>query len=204
MLLLLGWVWQQRVNWRNKRLISQLQIGMIFALLGDVFLMIREVDLFVPGLGAFLLMQLCYSAVFRQEVGTSKEGFTSGKAIGVRLALAGYAGIFIATLHGPFHKTPALEKLWVPVLGYVFALVIMAMLAALRRDVVPNRSYYTVLTGAVLFVLSDSVIAIDRFLESYAASPFIIMSTYAAAQYLIVTGVVSAHLTSVTKEPTTP
>jgi uncharacterized membrane protein YhhN len=57
-----------------------------------------------------------------------------------------------------------------------------------RIDKVKRVSYYLGLTGAILFVISDSAIAIDKFSHQFKSSGFVIMSTYIVAQYLIVAG----------------
>jgi uncharacterized membrane protein YhhN len=46
-----------------------------------------------------------------------------------------------------------------------------------------------VLVGAVLFILSDSTIALNKFLQHFEAASLLVMTTYAAAQWLIVWGI---------------
>jgi uncharacterized membrane protein YhhN len=72
----------------------------------------------------------------------------------------------------------------------VYAAVILTMLASAfnRFRKVNRESYYLVMTGALLFVISDTCIAINRFTWDFNYSGPIIMITYLAAQYLIVTG----------------
>lgn len=77
----------------------------------------------------------------------------------------------------------------------------MGILAFLRSR---SSRIDQVAIGAVLFILSDSAIAVDKFLQPIPAATWIIMTTYAAAQYLIVTGVVEqeqtvAHRVSICK-----
>jgi len=57
-----------------------------------------------------------------------------------------------------------------------------------RKEKVNLMSYTMVLTGALFFVISDSVIAINKFSHKFESSETIIMSTYIIAQYLIVAG----------------
>lgn len=46
------------------------------------------------------------------------------------------------------------------------------------------------LAGAALFVLSDSVLAINKFYQSFELAGLLIMLTYGAAQYFIVKGAI--------------
>jgi len=48
----------------------------------------------------------------------------------------------------------------------------------------------SMLLGAILFIISDSVLAINKFYEPFSAAGIIIMLTYAFAQMLIVLGVI--------------
>ncbi|TAE32919.1 MAG: lysoplasmalogenase [Cytophagales bacterium] len=188
--LLLGWVWQQRTAWRGNRIMRWLVAGMVFALLGDVFLMIREVDLFGPGLASFLLMQVCYIAAFARQIWFSGRGFNRGQLLLWTFGLLVYASFFLSYLYTPFHQTPGTNGLWIPVVVYVVFLSSMAIMASLRRGAVKRASYQWVLLGAILFVISDSVIALARFAYPFSGASLVIMATYAAAQYLIVVGVV--------------
>jgi len=186
MMFLLGFVWQQH---RDGAYPDQrwLMTGMIFALMGDVCLMIQETDLFMPGLGAFLLMQLCYSRVFYRSM-RQHGSVRSSRFVGLMLLLFMlYDTAFLYLLRPAFTGKPALAGLWWPVVAYAACLSLMGLLATLQ----PKRpAYGRVAAGALLFILSDSLIAINKFLFPLPGSALLVMSTYAAAQYLIMTGVV--------------
>ncbi len=187
MLLLLGFVWQQDWAGGDATQIRWLVVGMVFALAGDVFLMIREVDLFVPGLGAFLLMQLGYSRAFYLSIQQQKPT-TSGQFIGLVLLLfILYDAAFLYLLRPAFVNKPVLTGLWWPVVIYAACLSLMGLLATLRPKL---PAYGWVVTGALLFILSDSLIALNKFWLPVPGSAFLVMSTYAVAQYLIVAGMI--------------
>ncbi|MBC3787335.1 lysoplasmalogenase [Spirosoma utsteinense] len=177
--MLLVWAWRHRTVGGRPMMI--LRIGLVFALLGDIFLMIQEVDLFGPGLASFLFMQLCYCAVFGMRGAFQSISLAMFGLISLPFAL--YAGVFLMILYPAFTANPALQGLWIPVIVYVGCISTMGLLAALRRG---NAGYGHVLTGALLFILSDSAIAVNGFLSPFPGSTPLIMSTYAAAQYLIV------------------
>jgi uncharacterized membrane protein YhhN len=192
MILLMGWIVAQKPDWQRNYPLRWLLVGTVFALLGDVFLMIREVDMFGPGLGSFLLMQVCYIGAFRQEIRGAKQQLSARRLALTLLPFVAYAGVFLLYLDAPFHRTPGTNGLWPPVIFYVVCLCSMAIMAALRPNTGPMSHYQRVLLGAVLFVLSDSAIAVNKFALPFYGASVVIMVTYAAAQYLIVTGVVMA------------
>lgn len=195
MILLIGWVIVRRPDWESTKM-RWLLIGMIFALLGDVFLMIREIDLFGPGLGAFLVMQVCYIVTFWHEIRASKQRISQRRIALILIPFVAYGGGFLIYLNGPFHRMPGTAGLWGSVLFYVVCLCSMAVMASLRRGAVSAGNYWQVLVGAILFVLSDSFIALNKFALPFAGASVAVMATYAAAQYLIVTGVVTASFTT--------
>jgi uncharacterized membrane protein YhhN len=63
-----------------------------------------------------------------------------------------------------------------------------------RIDKVKKKSFWLVLAGAILFVISDSAIAINKFSYHFEYSGIVIMSAYIVAQYLIVTGYIEQFL----------
>ena len=185
--LLLGYVWQHHRQKTYPAPIRWLLVGMVFALLGDVFLMIREVDLFAPGLGAFLVMQLCYSRAFWLSIHQRGNSPTIGSLLRDAIPFALYLAGFLYILRPAFTANAALMLLWWPVVVYAICLNMMGLLAVQRRGL---PDYKQVVIGALLFILSDSAIAANKFLHPIPGTTWLIMSTYAAAQYLIVAGMV--------------
>ncbi len=154
-------------------------LGMAFSCIGDIALML-PFDAFVPGLIAFLLAHLCYIVAFR-------AGFRAGRGLLFAAALlAVFAGINLAGLW------PLLPNdLRIPVVVYVVVLALMATLALARAwtnnaatQSAPTSARWAAI-GAVLFVISDSVLAWDRFGGGLPAATLCVLSTYYAAQYCI-------------------
>jgi uncharacterized membrane protein YhhN len=80
-----------------------------------------------------------------------------------------------------------LNALLIPVCVYGLALVLIGFGAYLRN---PGLGYISVLFGALLFILSDSILAINHFIYSSSltnAHLFVILF-YVLAQYFIVKG----------------
>jgi uncharacterized membrane protein YhhN len=157
-------------------------IGLIFALFGDIFLMIRGTDLFIPGLASFLVMQLLYIATFRMDI--SSPVFQK-KYLVRALPFLAFALTLYLTL---FPKLPD-SVMRSAVAIYALSIATMSWMALLRKSFVSKKSFGFVFAGAVLFMISDSFIAVNRFLISIPLNTIWVMSTYAAAQYLIVMGI---------------
>nr|WP_236676439.1 MULTISPECIES: lysoplasmalogenase [Pseudomonas] len=165
-LALLGWLHDAPPS-DYRRWIS---LGLIFSLVGDV-LLAWPGDLFVFGLGAFLVAHLAYLKAYLSDC-------RRPALLPLVLALSVGAvllGILISSGLGP---------LTVPVIVYGTAISAMLWraLARLGSDV-PQRSALLAAGGAVAFVFSDSVIGINRFVSPFNAAPYIIILSYWLGQW---------------------
>jgi uncharacterized membrane protein YhhN len=81
-----------------------------------------------------------------------------------------------------------LGEMKIPVIIYT-AVILTMLTSTLNREKKVNRqSYMLVLVGAILFVLSDSMIAINKFGYAFPLSGIAVMITYITAQYMIALG----------------
>lgn len=154
--------------------------GLFFSWAGDIFLELPDSEvMFVPGLASFLLAHVMYLTVF---FSTKGKNFIILKRPFLLLPVIIYGVVLISYLHN------SLGDMRLPVI--VYAVVILTMLSGAinRYKKVNSRSYNMVLAGAILFVLSDSMIAVNKFSFSIPSARIFIMTTYVIAQYLIVTG----------------
>jgi uncharacterized membrane protein YhhN len=156
-------------NFQDKFMI----IAFFFSMLGDTFLMFKGEQNFMFGLGSFLITHLFYIFVF------SRNGLKMN--ILARISFFVFSGIMLFIL-----KNNVNNSLLIPVIFYMITITIMAITAAERNT--NSESYYLVLIGAVLFVLSDSLIAMNEFVNPIPFSTLLIMGTYVFAQYLIAIG----------------
>jgi uncharacterized membrane protein YhhN len=136
---------------------------------------------FVFGLAAFLVAHVFY--ILRFNIDHSlKNTFRSNLVLPNLLVLAyGISLLMYLFPHLPNELKP-------PVVAYAITILIMLLAALNRIDYVAKTSGQMVLLGAVLFVLSDSMIAVSSFVAPFTLSGFAIMLTYAVGQYLIVKG----------------
>ncbi|MCE9522407.1 MAG: lysoplasmalogenase [Alphaproteobacteria bacterium] len=152
-------------------LLAGLTLALALSALGDFFLALeRQERYFVLGLASFLAGHIAYVGVMLPNAIVPR-----GVALALVLVAVGAASAFIAWL------LPSLGRMKVPVLAY-FA-VIMAMVASALS--IPGAPW-TLGAGAVLFALSDSLIAVRKFKQPFPFSNVAVWVTYAAAQFLIV------------------
>jgi uncharacterized membrane protein YhhN len=137
--------------------------ALAFSLAGDVFLMLPR-DLFVAGLGSFLVAQLAFGVGYDLHGGSADEYVLGGVLVGAIVALLGAR--FVRALRRRGHG-----ELLVPVVVYMLAIGFMAVSA------VASANAYGV-AGALLFVASDSLIAETRFVGERSWGRVAIMVTY--------------------------
>lgn len=165
---------------------SSLVIAAIgLSLLGDVMLMFEKDNavFFMLGLGSFLLAHVTYIYAYRQHQGEAADAELAGVQK-IRFALPvilGGTGLVVVLY-------PRLGDLQIPVLLYAIVLVLMVLQALLRFGRTPAESFWRVFLGALLFMISDSLLAINKFLDPLPNAGLWIMATYCAAQLSIVTG----------------
>jgi uncharacterized membrane protein YhhN len=145
--------------------------GLLFSLAGDVFLMLPR-DRFVAGLASFLVAHGFYVAAFAPWP-------PALEAPGALLVLAIFG---VALLRALWSK---LGRLRLPVAVYAAALLVMAWQAAERWMALGTTPALLAVIGAALFVVSDSVLAWQRFAGRVRYGEMIVLSTYFAAQWLI-------------------
>ena len=146
-------------------------LGLLFSLAGDVFLMLPS-DRFVAGLASFLVAHLCYIAAFLPAA----DGAMSAWAL---LPFLLYGAVLLRVLW------PHLGRLAGPVLLYSATLLVMGWQAAEQHLALHTAGTLAALVGAMLFVVSDSLLAFNRFVRPFRAAQPVVLSTYFAAQWLI-------------------
>ncbi|MGD8813077.1 MAG: lysoplasmalogenase [Anaerolineales bacterium] len=146
-------------------------IGLVFSLAGDVLLMLPS-DQFTAGLVSFLIAQICYIVAF-----TSSRGFNIGW---ISLVVVVIYGAMVYALLSPY-----LGKMRLPVIAYMLVILMMAWQAWERWSALGDRGALFAFIGAVLFVLSDTILAWNRFRGEFTAARALSLGTYYAAQWLI-------------------
>lgn len=168
-LILVGVAWRE-LQGRVRLLMAA---ALVLSACGDVLL---ELNLFAPGLGSFLVAQLCYARHFFSRRGTGELPY-------LRLAL-----VLLLPLAVSGQVLPETGDLMVPVAVYMTAITVMGLGAALHHK--PSALLFT---GALLFIISDCMIGINRFVMPFSTARHAIMLTYYLGQLLILWGVLTSE-----------
>ncbi|RZI97527.1 MAG: hypothetical protein EOP78_00695 [Variovorax sp.] len=163
-----------RADWAGAaaRFDSKLLFGLVASLAGDVLLMLH--GMFVPGLVCFLVAHLAYIALFRDSVGLfpRRGALVATLCIGAAM----YAVLWLGGL-------PA--ALRIPVGFYVVVIACMAAQAIGRAAVLGDARARWVAVGACVFMVSDTLLALNRFVTPLPLAQLWVLATYYVAQMLI-------------------
>ena len=157
-------------------------LALVFSWGGDVLLLFESKNslFFLSGLSSFLIAHIFYIFFFQ---GIRVRENISGR-IWLLLPVVVYYVIFIAILS----PLPASMKLPVQIYGVVISFMLML---ALHTGFIKNKKAAGwMMTGAVLFILSDSLLALNKFYSSFPYAGIAVMLTYGMAQLCITGGAV--------------
>ena len=161
--------------------------ALFFCWAGDCLLMFthRSEWFFVLGLLAFLIGHLFYIFSFRQMVWEQESRMLPTQKVRLLfpILLAG-TGLMVVLY-------PVLGNMKIPVMVYSIVLMLMAAYALLRVGRTSRASFVWVFIGALLFMISDSLLAINKFYSAFAFANVAVMMTYINAQFMIVRGVLT-------------
>lgn len=154
--------------------------ALVLGLLGDIGLMLsrdgRTDPPFVLGLGAFLIGHLCYIIAF------ARVGLNGLELVAGLLVVAGVAGLTLPQVLRGAARSAGRPFAYV-VAGYAAVLSAMTVLAVGTGIVVTA-------IGGVLFLVSDTAIARERFVERLPYGSVVVIVTYHLAQFLILIGLI--------------
>ena len=149
-------------------------LALFFSFLGDVFLLDKN-GYFLLGIGSFLITQILFIKIIISQL----------------RRVANYQ-IFISTLPFIVYFTMLifkikdnLNELLIPVVIYGITISVFGMVSLLYYLVNKTKKSQLLLVGAILFIASDSMIALNKFHEPKIMYPVVIMITYILAQFLI-------------------
>ncbi|OJF69590.1 hypothetical protein BK026_12785 [Alteromonas sp. V450] len=156
------------------------------SLIGDIFLALSISKQFIYGLTSFFIAHLAFILSFiHLRMTQPVKASQSRSARAARFAL-GFIVICFASLMAK-HILPVTQQLYLPVLGYLCVITIMGLAAVLL-----TRSWW-ITAGALIFIVSDAILAQSIFREPIALSAFAVMLTYYTAQYLLARGLIEAY-----------
>lgn len=149
--------------------------ALMFCLGGDVLLGMGSDKAFLGGLVSFLLGHVMYTAAF----------FTAAH-VDTAMAMAMVTLLVAAALVWRWLE-PHLERMKTPVLAYMVVISIMVCAAAglAGNAILPENARFAILTGAVLFYISDLFVARQRFVVDTIVNRQIGLPLYYAGQFLL-------------------
>lgn len=150
-------------------------VAIVLCLFGDVFLMLPQ-DLFVFGLGSFLLGHIAY-------IGGMLAGGVDAARFGVGALIVAVAVTIIGRRVLGGVRRGSEPELAAPVLAYMAVISVMVATAF-------GTGHPSAVVGAALFYSSDALIAWNRFLRETAHARLVIMVTYHLAQFGLVLSLV--------------
>ena len=163
-------------------------LAIVFSLAGDTALMFDSIDpiYFMIGLVCFLISHIFYIVAYRRhqyrEEANALQGIQKLRAA-FPIVLAGTGLVVILY--------PMLGVLKFPVIIYASILVVMVLNGLFRLGRTNSKSFGFVFAGALFFMISDSILAINKFLHPFPSAGLLIMSTYISAQFLIIAGLIA-------------
>ncbi|WP_070966485.1 lysoplasmalogenase [Vibrio sonorensis] len=153
-------------------------LALLVSSLGDILLMSPK-DRFLSGLSVFLLAHLIYTVTFWLQIDTNLSLWLP--------FLLGCIGVIVYLL-----LLPSLDEVKLPVAIYFVVILLMAWSAIEFWRTSHSQAAVFAVMGALIFIISDLVLAIDRFRSSSRFSKQVIMTTYYTAQALFTLSVVAS------------
>lgn len=149
--------------------------GLMLSWIGDFCLIFESRRMFLGGLVAFLLGHICYAAIFYTH-GTPGPYAIAGLAVLVGIGAAIFGWL-----------RPHLGPMTLPVIGYMVVITLMlgGAVSLFFTPAVSDGRRYLVLAGAVLFYLSDILVARDKFVNSGFFNRAVGLPLYFSAQFFL-------------------
>ncbi len=165
------------VNTISSALKKWIIAALAFSWLGDVLLMFQQEQpiFFLLGLSAFLIAHIFY-ILFFHHVRVNEQVKSRWWLLAIVVV---YYAVLMAVLY------PKLGEMKIPVPVYGIVISFMLLLAMHMLFIKNSKAGQLMMAGAVLFILSDSVLAVNKFYQPFEAAGLIIMLTYGIAQLLI-------------------
>lgn len=158
-------------------------LALLFSFGGDVFLLFDAQTFFIIGLSLFLLAHLSYITLVYRQIAKPKMN-------DILLSFIIFFGILLGLLSV---LKGHLGQMQTPVIVYGLVLTSFGAVSLINYLQQKNRASSVLLTGALLFVLSDSLLAINKFYKPIDLLNVFVIFTYIAAQFVIFKGVILAE-----------
>jgi uncharacterized membrane protein YhhN len=181
--------YMQAVGDKWNKVHKLMRAAFFFSWIGDVALMFvfKNENFFLVGLVGFLITHVLYAVAFA-DVTNKNAAALLPKKFWVFIPLAIYMVALLSLLVPGITGNTLTQPFLIPVLVYSTAIATMVVFAINRFGRVNEKSFALVFGGALLFMFSDSIIAINKFLHPFGMAGIFIMILYISGQYLIAKG----------------
>jgi uncharacterized membrane protein YhhN len=166
-------------------------LGLVFSWAGDVLLMFQDDNpvFFLLGLSSFLLAHIFYILFF--------HFIRINEGIKGRWFLLLIVAMYFIVIN--YILSPYLGEMNLPVRIYAVVISIMFLLAMHMLFIKNKIAGLFMMTGAMCFIISDSLLALNKFYYSFPMAGIFVMATYGLAQFFITYGA-SRYISSGHKE----
>ena len=158
--------------------------ALLFGYIGDLLLLRKKKSWFVTGAVSFLIGHLFYIAVFISDAG----GFSVFRTHPAAAALMFLPYAVWAVMFRKYLGKDASSIYYASTI-YISVLFLMSYFSLLRVWTVGTASFVLVFLGSLLFIASDSFLAIRKFKSEFRGIGTLVIATYIAAQLLIIFGI---------------
>jgi uncharacterized membrane protein YhhN len=178
-LLMAAYAWETGLKGRSRSIFLS---ALFFSWVGDVLLMFdgRSSAFFICGLSSFLFAHVLYIAYFT-GIRSESPSYLKSRPV-MLLAVVAYVFELMYILW------PKLGGMRIPVTVYAIVIGTMLGCALWQYGRLDTRTAWSFISGAMFFVISDTLLAINRFSHPIPAGGFLVMSTYCLAQFLLTRG----------------
>lgn len=181
------YLWNNIVGKSKNKLFLTSILALSFSYAGDIILMIPGNNplFFIGGLVSFLVAHLFYTKLFTTLSPLNKNIIKKNPIwiLGVILFLTAFLSYLVPKID---------SALKIPVIAYALIICTMLISTLSLEEKIGIRPHNMIVAGAILFVLSDSILALNKFDSSFQGINFmhaLVMITYISAQGFIVYGI---------------
>ena len=180
---LMAFVWRLRPGFVIHGNINWLLFALIFSLAGDIFLMLPR-NLFLPGLVSFFLAHIAYILALSQTLPSFDL------AVLLVILMVGITGLQIYRRLAAGLVISGQTEMRIPVMLYISVISMMGIFALLTlvSNGIENYRALLLSAGALLFFISDTWFAWDRFAEPLKFRDLRVMISYHIAQICLCLG----------------
>lgn len=162
-------------------------IALGFGYIGDLLLMKNKKRWFITGAVSFLIGHLFYIAVFLKDAGGLTVIIEHPFFCGLTFIPYIIYAIILKKVLGENVKS-----VFLPAVLYLSVLLLMSYTSLIRFWGVNSAAFILTFSGSILFIISDSLIAVRKLKTKFRGIGTLIVITYITAQILIILGITAA------------